>query len=299
MAKNGTYYLGRVLKLGLLDQEKLLEAIENPKQIRYRGSAWTFIDIEEHKQEEHHYIFGKLTKFAPDGEVTVVDTVSRSEIIQIEPNLKMASSPFVYIPEHSGIAFLNISNQIEQGTFIKRFCDIIEFTHKNFFVDCDIELVADLKTFAANLLSLDTIYQINAKISPPNPLFSPLWEPLEKYLRERNTDRMAIIEDSPESEQLNTNLPRLVAEAAEQTENYQFIPEKEIPIGDAAILMAADGYGRGSIRGKRDNETVVLKTSETALNFSFPKEPEPNELYLKSLRLFEKIKTSRHMEHGE
>jgi len=299
MATPGTYYIGRVLKLGLLDQDKLIEAIKKPDQITYRGNAWTFIDIEEYNQDGHQYIFGKLSKFTPDGEVTVVDTVNRSEKTQIEPNLKMASSPFIYIPEHSGIAFLNVSNHIEQSTFIKRFCEIIEYTHEKFFVDCGIELVSDLKTFAAKLLSLDLIYQINAKISPPNPLFSPLWAPLVQYLRERNTDRMTIIEDAPESEKLRTNLPTLVEQASEQTENTQFIPGEEIPIGDAAILMAADGYGSGSIRGKKNGEIVILKTSETALNFSFTKEPDSYELYLKALPIFERIKTNRHMEHGE
>jgi hypothetical protein len=45
MAKTGTYYLGRVLKLGILDQEKLINAIKNPSTISYRGHAWTFIDV--------------------------------------------------------------------------------------------------------------------------------------------------------------------------------------------------------------------------------------------------------------
>ncbi len=299
MSAQGTYYIGRVLKLGLLDQEKLIEAIKKPDQITYRGNAWTFIDIEEYNQNGHKYIFGKLSKFAPNGEVTIVDTVSRSEKTQIEPNLKMASSSFIYIPEHSGIAFLNVSNHIEQATFIKKFCEIIEFTHKNYFVDCSIKLVSDLKSFSEKLLSLDLIYQINAKISPPNPLFSPLWAPLEQYLRERNTDKMTIIEDAPESEKLITNLPTLVKQASEQTEDAQFIPEENIPIGDAAILMAADGYGNGNIRGKKNNELVVLKTSESALNFSFSKDPDSYELYLKALQIFERIKTNRHMEHGE
>lgn len=298
MAVNGTYYIGRVLKLGELNQSSLIKAIKNPEQILYRGNAWTFIDIEEYQKGNDHYIFGKLSKFSPNGEVTLVDTVSRSEIIQEEPNLKLASSPFIYIPEHSGIAFLNVSSQIEQKMFIKRFCEIIKFTHGEIFIDCDIKLISDLKSFAKRLLSLDVIYQINAKISPPNPLFSPLWAPLERYLRERNTDKMTIVEDAPESKELVTNLPSLVEQASEQTENSQFIPENEIHIGDAAILMAADGYGKGNIRGKRDGDVVVLNTSDTAANFNFSKEPEPYELYLKSLDILESVKKNRHMEHG-
>lgn len=299
MTRKGTYYIGRVLKLGVLDQEKLIYALKNPAVIHSRGNSWTFIDVHEDNQPGHHYIFGKLSKFAPDGEVDVVDTTKKSGEKRIEPNLIIASSPFVYIPEHSGLCFLNVSNNIEQHIFIRRFCEIIRKTHGNFFVECDIDLISDLKTFAAKLAALDGIYKINANISPPNPLFSPLWKPLEDYLRQRNTDKMTIIEDAPIADHLETRLPELVEQASNQTESEQFIPDYPIAIGDAAILMAADGYGRGIVRGRKNKETVVIKTSETALNFAFETEPDPYELYLKVLEILERVKKSRHMEHGK
>ncbi len=299
MSNKGTYYAGRVLKLGVLDQQMLLAALRNPASILRRGNAWTFINIEEYNESGHHYIFGRLSKYAPNGEVGVVDESTRLEKKQEEPNLLVASSPFVYIPEHSGIAFLNVSNQIEVSTFIRRFCEIIESTHNGFFVDCDIELVSDLKTFAAKLASLDGIFRIEARISPPNPLFSPLWKYLETYLRARNTDRMTIIEDAPTSEVLNTDLPKIVEKASKQTEEEPFNPGGTLEIGDAAILMAADGYGSGIIRGRRDDDIVTIKTSETAINFSFNKTPAPHELYLRALQIFTKIQEQRHMEHGK
>lgn len=299
MSRKGTYYAGRVLKLGLLNQEKLLHAINNPISVKYRDNAWSFIDIEDYTGKGVHFVFGRLSKYAPEGEVGVVDESTRCEKKQSEPNLLVASSPFVYIPDHSGIVFLNVSGHIEVRTFVRRFCEIIEKTHKNFFVDCDIELITDLKTFAAKLLSLDGIFKIEARISPPNPLFSPLWESLEKYLRGRNTDRMTVIEDAPGAEVLKTDLPRLVDEASRQTEEKRFIPKTEIPIGDAAILMAADGYGSGVIRGRRDNEIVVIKTSETAVNFTFEKTPDPHDLFKKALEIFDRIEKQRHMEHGD
>ena len=174
MATKGTYYVGRVLKLGRLDQSMLLDAIRKPASIKHRDSAWTIIDISEVLQPGCHFIFGRLSKYAPEGEVGVVDEETNSEKKQIEPNLLVASSPFVYIPEHSGIAFLNISGQIETNMFIRRFRDIINKTYDHFFVDCDIELISDLKSFASKLSSLDGIFKIEARISPPNPLFSPL-----------------------------------------------------------------------------------------------------------------------------
>lgn len=194
---------------------------------------------------------------------------------------------------------MHVSNNIEVPTFINRFSEIIENTYQGFFVDCDIVLISDLKTFAAKLASLDGIYRIDAKISPPNPLFSPLWKPLEDYLRSRNTDRMTIVEDAPRSDVLNTELPKIVEAASKQTEETSFEPDEQLAIGDAAILMAADGYGSGTIRGVRDEELVVIKTSETALNFSFDKTPEPFELYIRALEIFKKIQDQRHMEHGK
>lgn len=229
----------------------------------------------------------------------MVDEATRSEKKQVEPNLLVASSSFVYIPEHSGIAFQHVSNNIEVRTFIRRFSEIVEETFQNFFVDCDIELVSDLKTFAAKLASLDGIYKIDASVSPPNPLFSPLWKHLEQYLRSRNTDRMTIVEDAPGAGVLNTDLPKIVEAAARQTESDSFVPASPLPVGDAAILMAADGYGSGVVRGKRNDESVVIKTSETALNFLFDKIPDPFELYIKALSVFAKIKDQRHMEHGK
>ncbi|CUI34351.1 hypothetical protein [Achromobacter xylosoxidans] len=299
MAKSGTYYLGRVLKLGLLNQDLLIEALKKPQSVKFRGNAWTFLDVEEYRASGEHFIFGRLSKYSPEGEVGVVDESTRSQVMQIEPNLLVASSPFVYIPAHSGIAFLNVPGQIEIKGFISRFCEIVEHTHNGFFVDCDIDLVSDLKTFAAKLLALDGVYRIEARISPPNPLFSPLWAELEKYLRERNTDRMTLVEDAPDAGSLKTDLPQLVKAASEQTEDAPFVPDVQIPIGDAAILMAADGYGAGIVKGKRKGELVVIRTSETAMNFMFEKNPQPYGLYERALELFDRIEKLRHMEHGE
>jgi hypothetical protein len=54
---------------------------------------------------------------------------------------------------------------------------------------------------------------------------------------------------------------------ADLKEEQKFL-SKTIPIGDAAILMAADGYGSGYVKGKQDDVMVVIKTSETLRNYS-------------------------------
>lgn len=296
--KNGTYHLGRVIKLGMLNHEKLMDAILKPRPISAWGHAWTFINAQKFKVDNIEFIYAKLCKYSPDAEVVVIDPEKSEELKQDEPNLSIASSPFVYIPEFSGIAYLRISNHIEPKTFMKRFGKLVKNKFGNFFVECDVEPISDLRSFAIKLSKLEGIYNISASISPPNPLFGPLWEDLKKYLKGRRTDKMKIQEESAGDNTIATNLPSLVKGAADQTHEKPFLPQK-VDIGDAAILMAADGYGSGYVKGKQRGELVVIKTSETIKNFSFLKEAKPEELFRKTYDIFKKIQEDRHMKHDE
>ena len=243
------------------------------------------------------YVAGRLAKYRPDAEVVIIDPEKRTEMIQQEPNLRLASSPFVYIPEHSGVAFLRVAGQIEDYHFTDRFARIIVETHLRFFVECELNLISDLKTFAVKLKSLAGIYRISAVVLPPNPLFGPLWKPLRDYILRRRSGQMVIREASKSGTPLNTDLPSIVEKVAAQQDGEMYEPKEELPIGDAAILMAADGYGKGSITGTQQGRTVVIKTSETHRNFSFDKDPKPEELFAEANELFERIRKDRHMEH--
>ncbi len=297
MVKSGTYYLGRVIKLGLLDESKIFEAISNPATIVRMGNAWTIINSSGHGSGASKYAYGRLCKFAPETEVAVIDLMKKAEVFQPEVNLILASSSFVYIPEHSGIAFLQIWNHIEPKIFIKRFCAIINETQKRFFAECQIDPIADMRTFAIKLSKLEGIYRIIARVFPPNPLFGPLWGPLKEYLAARKAETMKIEEESSRKEPLKTRLPEHVASIAENRVNAATIASEPLPIGDAAILMAADGYGTGLVKGRVGTEFIVIRTSETIRNFSFDRDPEPEALYKAALEIFEKIKEERHMEH--
>lgn len=296
--KNGTYYLGRVIKHGLLNNEKLIEAILKPKPMTAWGFDWTFINAQQGKINNVDFIYAKLCKYSPDAEVMVIDPEKGEEIKQDEPNLLIAASPFVYIPEFSGICFLRVSNSIEPKTFMKKFATLAKSKYGNFFVECEVEPISDLRSFAIKLSKLEGIFNISATVSPPNPLFGPLWEDLKGYLEMRCTDRMKIQEESTGDNTISTNLPELVKNASEQTPETPFI-QQEVAIGDAAILMAADGYGSGYVRGRQKGEIVVIKTSETIKNFSFLKETKPEDLFRKAYEILKKIKEDRHMKHDK
>ena len=74
MASRGTYDLGRITTLGVLDKGKIINAIKNPIPIVTRGNAWSFIDTIEYNKGGNRFVFGRLSKYSPDAEVTVVDT---------------------------------------------------------------------------------------------------------------------------------------------------------------------------------------------------------------------------------
>lgn len=297
MPETTTYYLGRIIKAGKLTSDMIISAILNPKTTNYRGNAWSFFDAKSFETRGIKYVYARLSKFNPEGEVVISDPKTKHESVQPEPNLRIASSVFMYIPEVSGIAFTKVYSHIDEQQFRYRFCDIIKTTHNNFFVDCSIKLISDLRTFAEKLMSLDGIYRIQATLYPPNPIFGPLWEPLKRYIENRRSNKMVISEVSSDDVALNTELPKHVKSVAEQTSNEPYIPLDTLPIGDAAILMAADGYGSGLVKGLQHGDMVVVKTSETIKNFDFNKDPSSQELFEIAYDIFKRIEKDRHMEH--
>lgn len=296
MAKKGTYYLGRVVKTGALDTDHIKASLRSPNSVSRYGSAWTFVDIQELTDGRSVYFFGRMVKYDPKGEVSVVDPEQRKEVRQSEPNMTIASSPFVYVPEYQGLSFLHVSNQIEHSAFMNRWAEVVNASHHQILAECAVDPIADLRSFVRKLQSLDGIYRVSASVSPPNPMFGPLWEELKEYLAKRRTERMKVEEDSGQGTPIDTNLAEHVQGILDQTEERPYQPEP-LPIGDAAILMAADGYGKGYVRGRQGEDFIVIRTSETVRNFSFLRDPKPKDLYRKTVEILERIREERHMEH--
>jgi hypothetical protein len=305
--QTGTYYLGRVIKNYFLNQELFIKSLFDAKTITTRNYSWTITECMKFEDDgKITYIFGRLSKFNPDGEVGKVDRTTKSEIRVPEPDLLVASSPFIYIPEYSGIAFLHIWNQIEDKTFISRFCQIIVASNENVFTECIIEPLTDLQTFLVKIKTLTRIYQISATINPPNPLFSPLWKPLRDYLRERDTHEMRIEEKNKNKSPIKTKIVDIIqriieigaAKISRKDKESNLIEEPVPTITEAALLMAADGYGKGKISGiDTSKKIVVVRTAETTKSFIFSKDPEPQALYKISDEHFRNVSDQRRMRH--
>jgi hypothetical protein len=57
--KQGTYYLGRVIKLGILDTAKIVEALKDPVKIEAGEHCWTITSFKEFKENNKlHFVYG-------------------------------------------------------------------------------------------------------------------------------------------------------------------------------------------------------------------------------------------------
>ena len=286
--RRGRYYLGRVVKLGSLDEDRLMDAILDAPTITVRSFRWTITDTLDRRNGNLPFVFGRLAKFHIEGHVTVVDTKTKSQVDAVTENLLAASSPFVYLPQHSGIAYLHVWDGIQQDVFPRRFKTLVEAAYDRFFVDCTIEPIADYQTFISKLSAIEVFHDISATVRPPNPLFGRLWGSLREYIVHRNADEVRVRETAENAPGLNTRLAQLMTLLLE---NPDFEP-KEIPdITDAALLMAADGYGRGKVIGiRRDQEEIQIRTADT--HRSFLEEKILSLLHLQSM-LKDSLKVSR------
>ncbi len=224
----------------------------------------------------------------------VVDEAAKHQLQARAINLLEASAPFVYLPQFSGLAFLHVWNGIQEDIFPRRFKAIVEAAYDNFFVDCTVEPVADYRAFLQKLRSLDRITELSAKVHPPNPLFGRLWESLNGYVKKRQADEVSVREKTEQSNGLSTQLLMLMQNILE---NPKYEPTQIPDITDAAVLMAADGYGSGKAVGMEGNHEVIVRTSESQKSFLFEKEPEPESLAETAQVQFERISTERDMKH--
>ena len=79
--------------MGQLNSENLIHAISNPATVITGKYAWTITDVQIFEQDGNIvYVFGKLSKFNPEGIVKVVNEAEKTETNVIEPNLIEASS---------------------------------------------------------------------------------------------------------------------------------------------------------------------------------------------------------------
>lgn len=299
MAKQARYYLGRVLKRGELTASKIAAAVREPVTVEYRGTRYSFIDFEPiGAAGEEGGFYAKLVKYKQQGAVTVVHEERHASLSAEVPNLIDAASPFVYVPQFSGLAYRHIWNALPSDQFERVFKELVETKYEKFFTGCDIEPITDFRTFVTRLSKLDRITELHAAVVPPNPLFGPCWESLSEYLRQRALQEVQITEQAPGG--IKTRLKDIAAAVLhdESAASWPALMEPLLDgVGDAAVLMAADGYGRGRVKGSEDGKDVVIRTSDNQKSFLFDSDPNPMRLFEYAFDQLERVTKEQGLKH--
>lgn len=300
MRANARYYLGRVVKIGKLTEELLIDSILHPAVISKNKYRYTFTSIKVFgSQGSINGIFAKLSKYKPEARVKVVRPEEHEIDDENVENLTEASSPFVYLPEFSGIAYQHVWNHLQREQFPRLFADLVVAKHQGFFLSCEVDPVTDMRTFVTRLARLQLITSLRASVRPPNPLFGPCWKSLRDYIKKRQLDEVILREDSQKG--INTSVTEIAQQIIAEPSSVDNISALMEPlmggIGDAALLMAADGYGRAKVEGQEARRTIVIRTSDNQKSFLFKKEPDPEELLHTAYDEFKRISDERYLEH--
>lgn len=145
---------------------------------------------------------------------------------------------------------------------------------------------------------MDRIDKIRVTVMPPNPLFGPAWKDLKEYMERRKTGEISISEKAKTENGLSTNIKNIMNSFFEQKENITIdATEKSYDISDAALLMAADGYGHAKVEGKSDGSDLVIKTKDNQKSFQFDKIPDIEEFFKLVKSKFEAINDERDLQH--
>ena len=299
MAKQARYYLGRVLKRSELTTEKISAAVREPVTVEYRGTRYSFIDFEPiGLSAEVGGFYAKLVKYKQQGAVTVVHEERHASVSAEVPNLVDAASPFVYVPQFSGLAYRHIWNALPSDQFERVFKELVETKYQKFFVGCDVEPITDFRTFVTRLSKLDRITELHATVMPPNPLFGPCWESLGEYLRKRKVEEAQISEQAAGGIQTRLKDIALAVLQDEAATDWPALMEPLLDgVGDAAVLMAADGYGRGRIKGTEEGKDVVIRTSDNQKSFLFDGDPNPSRLFEFAFDQLQRVSDEQGLRH--
>lgn len=301
MARYSRFYLGRVIKLGGATSELLIKVIESAPVISVRGARYTFTDFKVFGDPYRpNGIFARLTKYRPEGSVEVLKHDVHRVGSEAVADLIEASSEFLYIPELSGIAYRHVWNSIQRETFERMFGELFWESDLTLMSKCEIRPIVDMRAFVSRLKNIELITELRATVHPPNPLFSPCWKSLFAYVRKRKLQELAVSEKSDRGiESRLQEVARQVAEPAADSESACELMEPLLGgVGDAAVLMAADGYGTAKVVGYENSRRVVFKTSENQRSFEMPSSFVPEELYTAAYDELNDVSSKRWMEHG-
>jgi hypothetical protein len=221
-----------------------------------------------HKYEK--FVYGELVKYKRmlEGEVVNEDTKQR-DLGGLPFGVVSVTKFFIHF-DSQVIAYRPISSRVSEKQFRLFLSKLIEKGHNNFFVSADIESVDEDIEITKSISLLKRVSRIFLDVKPTNPSNRPVYEKLDNRLKrlEAKKEQRTLI-------------------STEQGFNLEALKDDEVYMG---IVLAADGYGRASVHGEKEDGTkVVIRTSDSPVIKSVSDSEEPLAILVQLFKTFERI----------
>lgn len=232
------------------DKSKLIYSLLNSGNIIDKYNKKYYIaNVEELSTKEFEIVYsGLLVRFADEEEAKVAKPKSRSVGTEVLNDPVEAQIRF-FLEPITGFIIYQSNARLSHDTFRNRFEDTLESARDNIFISVNIEPIIDRYKIFDEMDRFESIKNYNVELHPSNPNPDPIWDDVEKDIKNRNAETY--------KEELDAGSGSL------NIQDDEDIRKK--------LTMANDGYGVGEISGIDDEgKRKTVATSDQPARASVP-----------------------------
>lgn len=194
------------------------------------------IQIRENVQER--FLVGSLVKYDPKASTEMVN--EQGELVVVDqPNAVVSKAKFFFHLSSSILTF-NETGAITSNTFTNVFEKLFIANHGDIQREVALTAINDEYVFVNKVKTFSKIKKVTIDIVLSNPHASPIWEGVEKDLKNRNINSFKEIQEH-------------------KGEGNGIILDEET---NKKFVMAEDGYGTATVSGEINGEHTKISTND-------------------------------------
>ena len=266
-----TYYFGRLNLLGKWDNKRTFVqkaltagAIESKRKFKYG-----IFGVDDLSIQDYVFAYGKLAKYKPLLEGEVVDEEKGQIVEGGLPDGVVAKSDFFFHYQSEVVAYRPITNRLSSEQFREMFARLIEAGHHNFFVSASVELIEEEFGIIEAVQRLQVVKKVTIEIHPTNPSNRRTYKHIDERLKGLKAQKL-----------------RQVIEGRNGGLNKEALLNDDIYRG---LVMASDGYGKGSVQGILDGAKVTISTGQSPVKKEVLFSENPMDVLYQLIPVFERI----------
>lgn len=274
-----TYNFGRIsiLAANIVDKEDfLMTAFSAQVRVEHREFRYLIANEKIITYNGERFAYGQIVKYKRMLEGDVIDEIEKQITDGVLPYGVIAHSKFfIHIPSQV-LAFHPVPSRISDKQFKEYLARLIEAGQHNFFVSAEVETIDEEIKISNSISLLKKVSRIFLDIRPTNPSNRPIYRQVDERLKLLQADR-----------------EQITLTAGESGLDKQAILEDDIYKG---LLMAADGYGKASVYGERDDGTcVVIRTDDSQVTKRVADDEDPVTIVAQLYETFVQIWRRTHL----